>query len=132
MNYPERQLIQGLITAIDSVLPGRAFYTMPPKDAAYPYIYAHDFYWEENGSKKQFIWSCEFLLEVVHKNLSSKDELLTDTEAILSLIKNSDDITVSGYNVIETNLVNTNDIQQLEDSYRLDIELIRLKIEINE
>ena len=133
MNHPKREIIQGLITAINTVLPARTVYTVPPKDTPYPYLYLHEEISEEIGSKEEYIWECEYTIEVLHRDISSIDDILSDTEAILSIIKNSpDDITVTGYSVIEVNLVNTSQEEQLQNSYRIDIELIRIRITLNE
>ena len=128
MNYPKREIIKGVISKIAEVLPSIPVYTVAPKDAVYPYIYLHEFFTEETGSKKQYIYEVEFLMEVIHKDLSSIDPILENVEDIFAIFKNYKDIEVEGYGVIEMNMVSGFDREELNESYKLNIEEIRIKI----
>jgi hypothetical protein len=130
MNYPESALITGLITAINTKLPLRTVYTIPPKDSPYPYIYLSQTDMQEIGSKAGFIYRFEPLIQVIHSNLSSLSDLLSDMQEIHEIITNGADITVSGYTVIEMNLIMTNRTTELYDWGRLDIGLIRTRIDL--
>ena len=130
MNYPESAIITGLITAINAKITGRTVYTIPPKDAAYPYILISQTDMQEVGSKSGFIYRFEPLIQVIHKDLKSLTSLLSDMNLIHNIIKNGSDISVSGYTVIEMSLINTNRTTELYDSFRLDIGLIRVLIDI--
>ena len=130
MNYPESALITGLITAINTKLPLRTVYTIPPKDSPYPYIYLSQTDMQEIGSKAGFIYRFEPLIQVIHSNLSSLTDLLSDMQEIHEIITNGADITVSGYTVIEMNLIMTNRTTELYDWGRLDIGLIRTRIDL--
>jgi len=130
MNYPESALITGLITAINTKLPLRTVYTIPPKDSPYPYIYLSQTDMQEIGSKAGFIYRFEPLIQVIHKDLSSLTDLLSDMQEIHEIITNGADITVSGYTVIEMNLIMTNRTTELYDWGRLDIGLIRTRIDL--
>ena len=130
MNYPESALITGLITAINTKLPLRTVYTIPPKDSPYPYIYLSQTDMQEIGSKAGFIYRFEPLIQVIHSNLSSLSDLLSDMQEIHEIITNGADISVSGYTVIEMNLIMTNRTTELYDWGRLDIGLIRTRIDL--
>jgi len=130
MNYPESALIIGLITAINTKLPLRTVYTIPPKDSPYPYIYLSQTDMQEIGSKAGYIYRFEPLVQVIHKDLSSLSDLLSDMQEIHEIITNGADITVSGYTVIEMNLIMTNRTTELYDWGRLDIGLIRTRIDL--
>ena len=130
MNYPESALITGLITAINTKLPARTVYTIPPKDSPYPYIYLSQTDMQEIGSKAGYIYRFEPLIQVIHKDLSSLTDLLSDMQEIHEIITNGADITVSGYTVIEMNLIMTNRTTELYDWGRLDIGLIRTRIDL--
>jgi len=131
MNYPESALLSGLISAINAKLPSRSVYTIPPKDSAYPYILINQTDFQEIGSKGGFIYRFEPLVQVVYKDVSSLVNLLSDMNEIHEIVKNSrNDITVSGYNVIACELINTNRTTELYDWGRLDIGLIRLLIDL--
>ena len=129
MNYPESALITGLITAINTKLPSRTVYTIPPKDSPYPYIYLSQTDMQEIGSKAGYIYRFEPLIQVIHSNLSSLSDLLSDMQEIHEIITNGADITVPGYTVIEMNLIMTNRTTELYDWGRLDIGLIRTRID---
>lgn len=130
MNYPESALITGLIAAINAKLSQRTVYTIPPKDSPYPYIYLSQTDMQEIGSKAGFIYRFEPLIQVIHSNLSSLSDLLSDMQEIHEIITNGADITVSGYTVIEMNLIMTNRTTELYDWGRLDIGLIRTRIDL--
>ena len=130
MNYPESALITGLITAINTKLPLRTVYTIPPKDSPYPYIYLSQTDMQEIGSKAGYIYRFEPLIQVIHSNLSSLSDLISDMQKIHEIITNGADITVSGYTVIEMNLIMTNRTTELYDWGRLDIGLIRTRIDL--
>ena len=130
MNYPESALITGLITAINTKLPARTVYTIHPKDSPYPYIYLSQTDMQEIGSKAGYIYRFEPLIQVIHKDLSSLTDLLSDMQEIHEIITNGADITVSGYTVIEMNLIMTNRTTELYDWGRLDIGLIRTRIDL--
>ena len=130
MNYPESALITGLITAIEAKLPARTVYTIPPKDTPYPHIYISQTDMQEIGSKAGYIYRFEPLIQVIHSNLSSLSDLLSDMQEIHEIITNGADISVSGYTVIEMNLIMTNRTTELYDWGRLDIGLIRTRIDL--
>jgi hypothetical protein len=130
MNYPESALLTGLISAINTKLPGRSVYTIPPKDSEYPYILINQTDMRETGSKGGFIYSFEPLIQVIYKDVSSLVGLLSDMQEIHEIVKNGDDITVSGYTTLRVELISTNRTTELYDWGRLDIGLIRLFIEI--
>ena len=130
MRYPESELITGLISAINTELPGRTVYTVPPKESVYPYVLINQTFMEEVGSKAGFIYSFEPLIQVVHKDLSSIIPLLSDMDAIHGIINNDDSLVVSGFKTIETQLITTNRTTELYDYGKLDIGLIRTRIDI--
>lgn len=129
MNYPEAAILTGLRSAILSKIPTRNVYTIPPKELVYPYIWLSQPFTEEIGSKKGFIYRTEILIQVIHKDLSSLTPILTDMQKVHEIINNGADISVTGYTVIEMNLINTNRTEELLDSGRLDIGLIRIRID---
>ena len=130
MRYPESELITGLIAAIGVELPTREVLTVPPKKESYPYILINQTFMEEVGSKNGFIYRFEPLIQAIHKDLSSIIPLLNDMDAIHKIIKNDNSLSVSGYNTIEMNLISTNRATELYDFGKLDIGLIRVRIDI--
>jgi len=131
MNYPESAILAGLISAISAKLPTRTIYTVPPQNAVYPYILINQTDMQEIGTKAgKFEYRFEPLIQVIYKDISSISPLLTDMQEIHEIVKNSQDITVSGYTVIEMQLINTNRTTELYDWGRLEIGLIRTRIDI--
>lgn len=130
MNYPEQAILTGLRNAIVTKITGRNVYSQPPKDLVYPYIWLSQPFMSEIGSKKGFIYRMDLLIQVIHKDLPGLGSLLSDMQKVHEIINNGADITVSGYTVIEMNLINTNRTVELMDSGRLDIGLIRTQIDI--
>ena len=130
MNYPESAILAGLRNSIIAKITGRTVATIPAKEMAYPYIWLSQPFMSEIGSKKGFIYRMDLLIQVIHKDLSSLTPLLTDMQKVHEIINNASDISVSGYTVIEMNLINTNRSVELTDSGRLDIGLIRIQIDI--
>jgi hypothetical protein len=131
MNYPEEALIKSLISAIETKLPARTVYTIPPKDTSYPYILLNQTDMTEVGAKSNFIYRFEPLIQVIHKDLSTVETLLDDMQEIHEIITHAtDDLTITGYDLIEMSLISTNRTTELYEWGRLDIGLIRPLIEI--
>lgn len=130
MNYPEAEVIEGLISAINTELPARTVYTVPPKESTYPYVLINQTYMEQTGPKDKFHYRFEALVQVIHKDLSSITDLLSDMNAIHQIIKASDNLVVPGYDVMQILLINTNRTTEMYDFGKLDIGLIRMRIEI--
>ena len=130
MNYPESELLTGLIAAINTKIPGRPVYTVPPKDLVYPYILINQIFMSEIGPKNGFIYKFEPLIQVIYKDQSSKTNLINDMNKIHNFVGNGADITVQGYTVICVELISTNTTEELYDFGRLDVGLIRLNIEL--
>lgn len=130
MNYPESAILTALRTAIVTKITGRNVYTIPPKDTTFPYVWLSQPFMTEIGSKAGFIYRMELLIQVVHKDLSSLTPLLSDMQKIHELINNGQDLTVTGYTVIEMNLLSTNRTRELYESMALDIGLIRIQIDL--
>ena len=130
MNYPESAILTALRTAITTKITGRNVYTIPPKSTTYPYIWLSQPFMTEIGSKAGFIYRMELLIQVVHKDLSSLTPLLSDMQKIHELINNGQDLTVTGYTVIEMNLLSANRTRELYESMALDIGLIRIQIDL--
>lgn len=130
MNYPESELITGLIAAINSNIPNRPIYTTPPKQLEYPYILINQNYMTEIGSKNGFIYKFEPLIQVIYKDQTSKLNLIRDMQKIHNFVGNESVISVQGYTVICVELISTNITEELLDFGRLDIGLIRLNIEL--
>lgn len=131
MKYPESAILSGLITAINGKISGRPVFTVPPKtDTTYPYIWLSQPYMSEIGSKRGFIYRMELLIQIVHKDLSKISPMLTDIEKVCEIINNGMDITVTGYTVIEMNLINVNRTVELTETGRLDVGLVRVQIDV--
>lgn len=130
MKYPEPELIAGLISKINTNIPGRPIYTIPPKDLTYPYILINQIFMTETGSKNGYIYKFEPLIQVIYKDQSSKINLYDDMEKICNFVKNGADILVQGYTVICVELISCTTTEELYDFGRLDVGLIRLNIEI--
>lgn len=130
MNYPVKALLTGLRTAIVGKISGRTVATVPAKTDQYPYIWLSQPYMVENGPKGRFIYEIELLIQVIHREQTSLNNLLSDMEKVHEIINNGADISVSGYTVISTELVNTNQTVELDSIGRLDIGLIRVKFEL--
>ncbi len=130
MKYPENAILTSLRTAIVTKITGRNVYTVPPKSLVYPYVWLSQPFTQEIGPKGKFIYRVELLIQVIHKDLSSLTPLLGDMEKIHEIINNGQDLTISGYTVIEINLLNTNRAENLSDSMRLDIGLIKIQVDL--
>lgn len=130
MNYPESAILTSLRTAIIGKISGRNVYTVPPKNLVYPYVWLSQPFTTEIGPKGKFIYRVELLIQVIHKDLSSLTTLLSDMQKIHEIINNGADLVISGYTVIEMNLINTTRTQELSDAMRLDIGLIRIQIDL--
>jgi hypothetical protein len=130
MNYPESSILTSLRTAIIGKIAGRNVYTVPPKSLSYPYIWLSQPFTTEVGPKGKFIYRVEILIQVIHKDISSLTPLLSDMQKVHEIINNGADLAVTGYTVIEVNLLSTNRTEELTDAMRLDIGLIRIQIDL--
>lgn len=81
-------LLKSLVPALETAT-GKSVFTRIPKDAAtYPYIYISDIYQEEDGTKTEFHYRLDVLVQVLYKDATSLSGLFSDMTNVLSIINN--------------------------------------------
>lgn len=124
-------LSAGLVTALETAT-GKNVYTLVPDNAAYPYIHISDIYQRETGSKTSYRYEVEVLIQVVHRLAESKSPLFTDMDNVLGFVKNATtSITLSGYTCEQCILLNSTDIEMMDDINKINIGLIRIQFTIS-
>lgn len=122
-----KQLVKGLVTAINNVLSGISVYTIVPKNVTYPYIYISDIYQNESGPKTSYFYDYDVLVQVVYKDLTSKTNIYNSVNSILSIINNGTPFTLTdNFKIYSCELLSNNDTQILTDTGILDVGLIRI------
>lgn len=136
MNDPTKQLIKGLISAIDEVV-DYPIRTKIPIEASgkakipYPYVHISDIYVEENGTKADFRYTVECLVKTVYKDLTDKEGLWDDRDSILGIFNNGGSpFSITTYKIHEARLISCSEEEVMMDFGILNIGLIRLTFEI--
>ena len=140
MRDARTEIVQSWITAIATAIPGRAVYTIVPKptdnSGTLPpdkYVHISDIYQEETGPKNEFYYSYDVLLQVVYNGITSKIDLWSDANAILGVIENERDFTLGNdFDLMQMTLISNSEEEILTDSGRKNIQLIRVRMDIED
>ena len=136
MKSCKKELLTALVAAIKTALPAMTVRTKmidadTATNAAYPYIYISDVFQTENGPKDQYFYSVELLIQVVYKDVTSLNDLYTTQNAVLGIFNNPKPFSLTGnFEIMENNLVNSNDAEVKIDTGTLNIGLIRMNFDI--
>lgn len=100
-------------------------------NSAYPYIYIGDVYQNEDGPKNFYRYPVEMLLQIVYKDQSGLTNLYATQNSVLSTLDNPKPFTLTNnFEIIETELLSSNDTEIKIDSGVLNIGLIRIRFTI--
>lgn len=136
MKNCKKELLTALVSAIKTALPTMTVRTKmidadTATNAAYPYIYISDVFQTENGPKDQYFYSIELLIQIVYKDVTSLNDLYTTQNAVLGIFNNPKPFSLTGnFEIMENNLVNSNDIEVKVETGTLNIGLIRMNFDI--
>lgn len=132
------QLLTALVAAIKTALPTFKVRTKlndfdPSDNTAYPYIYISDVYQTENGPKDQYFYSVELLIQIVYKDVTDLGDLYATQNAVLGIFTHPKPFTLTGnFEIMENNLINSNDAEVKIDTGTLNIGLIRMNFDIQD
>lgn len=140
MRDARKEIVSGLITAINAKLSGITVYTKVPKAvdnnavlASYPYIYIAEIYQDETGPKNRFFYNYDILIQVVYKDLTSKVSLWTTVNSILEIVNNNVPFSLSNdFEIMEMTLISNSETEILTDTGILDIGLIRIMVKVED
>lgn len=136
MKNCKKELLTALVAAIKTALPTMIVRTKlndfdTSDNTAYPYIYIGDVYQTENGPKPQYFYSVELLIQVVYKDITDLADLYTTQNAVLGIFNNPKPFTLTGnFEIMDNNLINSNDAEVKIDTGTLNIGLIRMNFDI--
>lgn len=100
-------------------------------DSAYPYIHITEVYQNEDGPKPYYRYPVEMLVQVVYKDITDLGDLYTTQNAVLGTLDNPKPFTLTNdFEIIETELLSSNDTEIQIDSGILNIGLIRVRFTI--
>jgi hypothetical protein len=138
MRDVRKQLVIGLITAINAKATGLTVYTKIPKGDAsnpisYPYIFIAEIFDTEDGPKNKFMYQYEVTLQVVYKDLTSKLDMWTTVDLIKQIINNDSPFTLTdNFKIMEAILIDTDETEDLVDSQDVDTTIIRINFMIED
>jgi len=130
------ELLLAFVAALKSALPTMIIRTKlndfdTSDNSAYPYIYIGEIYQNEDGPKNFYRYPVELLLQVVYKDVSSLVNLYTTQNTVLGLINHPKPFALTNnFEIIETELLSSNDAEIKIDSGTLNIGLIRIRFTI--
>lgn len=136
MRSCKKEVLTALVTAIKTALPALQVRTKmidadTSTNAAYPYIYIGDVYQNEIGPKNYHAYDLEALIHVVYKDVTSLSDLYTSQNAVLGLFTVPKSLTLTNnFEVQETILISSNDIEVKIETGTLNIGLIRMRFTI--
>lgn len=132
MNDPRKSVLKALTVALATAT-GRTVYTKIPKQVTliYPYIHISDVFMEEEGTKLDYQYKFQILIEVVHKDELSDGSLFDDMNNVCSIINNSVPFALeSPYKVMDCRLVSSTQIEVLTDVGMVDVGAIRIVMRV--
>ena len=136
MRTCKTELLTALVVALKLALPALPVSTKKnwfenDSNTAYPYIYIGEVYQTEDGPKNFYRYNVELLIHVVYKDVTDLADLYTSQNAVLGLIKAGKSLTLTNnFEIIDTYLMSSNDIEVQVDSGILNVGLIRVRYDI--
>lgn len=138
MRNCKKELLTALVAKVKTAIPGMIVRTKLndfdiSNNSGYPYIYIGDVYQNEEGTKIQYIYPLEVLIQVVYKDATSLTDLYTSQNAILGILIHPKPFGLTNnFEIMETILLNSNDSEIKIDSGTLNIGLIRIRFLIED
>jgi hypothetical protein len=100
-------------------------------NTAYPYIYIGEVYQNEDGPKNYYRYPVEILLQIVYKDQTSLTPLYGTQNTVLGLLTGPFDLTLTNnFQLLDTELIMSNDSEIKIDSGTLNIGMIRIRFTI--
>lgn len=136
MRNCKKELLTAFVLALKTAMPTTIIRTKLndfdlSDNSAYPYIYICEVYQNEDGPKNFYRYPVEVLVQIVYKDLSSLDSLYTKQNSVLGLLTHPKSLTLTNnFELIETELLSSNDTEIKIDSGTLNIGLIRIRFTI--
>lgn len=122
-------LLTGLVPALATAT-GLNVYTRIPKAAnvTYPYVYISDIYQEEIGSKTEFVYQLDVLVQIVYQDVDSLTGLFGKMDNVLSIINNgvAPFALTSPYKIEECSLNSSTTTEFQTDTGTQNVGLIRI------
>lgn len=122
-------LLTGLVPALSSAT-GLNVYTRMPKAAniVYPHIYISDIYQEEIGSKTDFVYQLDVLVQVVYQDVDDLGVMFGKMDNVLSIVNNgvTPFVLTSPYVIEECSLNNSSTTEFQTETGTQNVGLIRL------
>ncbi|PNX45902.1 MAG: hypothetical protein BV456_13005 [Thermoplasmata archaeon M8B2D] len=136
MRNCKKELLTGLIAELKTALPGFTIRTKlndfdASDNSAYPYVYVGEIYQNEDGPKNWYRYPVELLVQVVYKDITSLIDFYSTQNAVLGILDHPKPFTLTNnFEIIETELINSNDTEIKIDSGILNVGLIRIRFTI--
>ena len=140
MRDARKEIVQSLIAAINVKLPSRTVYTIVPKSVENSgtmppdnYIYISDIYQNDSSSKNDTRYSYEVLIQVVKNNITSKLELYSEVNSIMTIIQNERDLTLSNdFDLIYMGFIANSEEEIQTETGTKHLGLIRFQIDVQD
>jgi hypothetical protein len=136
MRNCKTEILTALVAALKTALPTISVTTKKnwfedDSNTAYPYIYIGEVNQTEDGAKNFFRYNVEMLIHVVYKDIIDLGAMYTTQNAVLGLIVPGKSLTLTNnFEIIETQLLSSNDIEVQVDAGILNVGLIRVRYDI--
>lgn len=128
------QLIKALVSDLKSRLSYDRVYTKIPKKVSYPYVYIAEIYQDEDGSKSEFQYRYDVLIQVVYKDADSPLARYQDQSAILGMVNNAQGFALEdNFDLMKVSLISNSEETDIKtDSGILDVGLVRIEFLIED
>ena len=136
MRNCKKELLTGLVAALKIAMSTMTIRTKlndfdMSDNSAYPYIYIGEVYQNEDGPKNFYRYPVEVLVQVVYKDVTGLTDLYTTQNSVLGIINHPKPFTLTNnFEIIETELLSSNDTEIMIDAGILNIGLIRIRFTI--
>lgn len=138
MRNCKKELLTSLVSAIKTALTTMIVRTKlndfdTSDNSAYPYIYIGNVYQTETGPKTFYIYDVEVEVQVVYKDVTSLTDLYTTQNSVLGILtKETPFALTNNFEIIETAMINSNDVEIKIETGTLNIGLIRIRFRIED
>ncbi len=132
MNDCRKIVINALGAALETAT-GKTVYSKIPKQLAsiFPYIHIAEVFMQEEGTKKDYQYKFDILIEICHKNEDSDSDLYSDMDKVCQVINNAVPFALTGeYSIMDMRLNNSVKTEVLTESGQIDVGAIRLIIRV--
>ena len=127
-NDPEIAFITAFTAAVKTAT-GLDVYEKEPDTVTYPHIYS-TIEVTNTSNKNEFYYNIDVNLQVIDRDTESLSNIVAAKNNIVSLVNHGEVFTVTGYAMLNSELINTTRIEREIDNHKYNIQIVRLNYEL--